>query len=414
MTTFERFERDIPKLMTDLAPARVPDYFDSMLQETARHRQRPAWSYFERWIPMGVLARTAPVRPFPWRTIIALALLVLLIAAALFAYSGSMQQRLPAPFGPARNGQIVFSTADGDISAVDPKTGTVRPLIIGETEDIAPWFSPNGQHFMFVRKISGGDAYFVADADGSNIRKLVDPRADWFEWSPASDRIVVRHWVDGVITTSIVDVASGASTKLDVGLDVQVPTWRPDHDQIVFSTDEAENHFLYVVNPNGKGLRRLATAPGAVNSPSLAPDGRSIAYATWEADKPGRQGRIHILDIDAGVDHEPALPASSGAPELDPIFSPDGTKLLLERYVPAGGYRLVIVPVDGNGPAITLGDLHPEFTNGASAMWSPDGKTILATYNNDHRTWLFSADGNSAQRVDWTTTDSLTWQRLAP
>ena len=28
MTTFERFERAIPELMTELSPARVPDYFD--------------------------------------------------------------------------------------------------------------------------------------------------------------------------------------------------------------------------------------------------------------------------------------------------------------------------------------------------------------------------------------------------
>ena len=413
MTTFERFERDIPELMTDLAPARVPDYFDSMLQETARHRQRPAWSYLERWIPMGVVARTARVRPLNVRPVLVLVLIGMLIAAGLALYVGSLPTRLPPPFGPARNGQIVFSTADGDISAVDPKTGTVRPLIVGETEDIAPWFSPDGQRFMFVRKVSGGDAYFVADADGSNVRKLVDPRADWFEWSPASDRIVVRHWVDGLITTSVVDVATGALTKLEVGLDIQDPTWRPDHDQIVFSTDQGEDHLFYVVNPDGKGLRRLATAPGTVNSPSLSPDGRSIAYATWEADKPGRQGRIHILDIDSGVDREPAFQSSSGSTELVPIFSPDGTKLLLLRNVPAG-YRLVIVPADGNGPAITLGDLHPLFTDGASSMWSPDGTTILTTYNNDHRTWLFSADGNNAQRVDWTTTGALSWQRLAP
>jgi Tol biopolymer transport system component len=414
MTTFERFERNVPELMTELAPARIPDYFDSMLRETAKHPQRPAWSALERWLPMGVYARNAQIRPFNVRPVLVLVLIGVLIAAGLALYVGSLPTRLPPPFGPARNGQIVFSTLDGDISSVDPKTGTVRPLIVGATDDIAPWFSPDGQRFMFVRKMTTGDAYFVADSDGSNIRKLVDPRVEWFEWSPASDRIVVRHRVDGLITTSVVDVATGASTKLDVGLDIQLPSWRPDHDQIVFSTDQGEDHLFYVVNPDGKGLRRLATAPGTLNSPSLSPDGRSIAYATWEADKPGRQGRIHILDIDSGVDREPAFQGSSGYIELAPIFSPDGTKLLLERYVPAGGYRLVIVPVDGSGPAIMLGDRRPELTNGAGSMWSPDGTTILTTYNNDHRTWLFSADGNNAQRVDWTRTGALSWQRLAP
>src|SRR6188508_2102584 len=52
MTTFERFERSIPELMTELAPARVPDYFDDMLRETASHGQRPAWSFPERCLPM--------------------------------------------------------------------------------------------------------------------------------------------------------------------------------------------------------------------------------------------------------------------------------------------------------------------------------------------------------------------------
>ena len=58
MTAFDRFERAIPELMTELAPSHVPDYFDDLLQQTARTRQRPAWSALERWLPMDVaLAR---------------------------------------------------------------------------------------------------------------------------------------------------------------------------------------------------------------------------------------------------------------------------------------------------------------------------------------------------------------------
>ena len=69
MTTFDRFEREIPELMAELAPARVPDYFDDMLQRPPGHDQRPAWSAPERWLPMGVIARTRPMRPLPWRPI---------------------------------------------------------------------------------------------------------------------------------------------------------------------------------------------------------------------------------------------------------------------------------------------------------------------------------------------------------
>ena len=69
MTAFDRLEPQIPELMNELAPARVPDYFDDMLRQTARTRQRTAWSSLERWLPAGVIARTDTVRQIPWRPI---------------------------------------------------------------------------------------------------------------------------------------------------------------------------------------------------------------------------------------------------------------------------------------------------------------------------------------------------------
>ncbi len=139
-----------------------------------------------------------------------------------------------------------------------------------------------------------------------------------------------------------------------------------------------------------------------------------MAYATWETGVSGRQGRIHVVGIDDGIDREPAWAGSAGTEELTPIFSPDGTRLLIERYEASGGYRLIVLPVDGGGPEIPLGEGHPTFTDGAVAQWSPDGKSILLTYNDDKTTWLYAADGTSSRQVMWTTDGELTWQRLAP
>ncbi len=47
-------------------------------------------------------------------------------------------------------------------------------------------------------------------------------------------------------------------------------------------------------------------------------------------------------------------------------------------------------------------------------MWSPDGRSVLLTYNDDQTTWLYAADGSSSQQVTWTTSGAMTWQRLAP
>ena len=44
---------------------RRPDYRDDLIRRTARTRQRPAWTFIERWLPMSVITvapRSAPLR----------------------------------------------------------------------------------------------------------------------------------------------------------------------------------------------------------------------------------------------------------------------------------------------------------------------------------------------------------------
>src|SRR6188472_4251072 len=109
MTTERRFDQDLPDLLTQVAQAPAPDYRDLIVQRTARTRQRPAWTFPERWLPMYVVTSRAAVTPrFPMRivAVAALLLIVLIVGAALIAGS---QHRLPAPFGPARNGLVTYA-----------------------------------------------------------------------------------------------------------------------------------------------------------------------------------------------------------------------------------------------------------------------------------------------------------------
>ena len=128
MTSIDRFERQLPELMADLASARVPDYFDDILQVTARTRQRPAWASLERWLPMDLAMPQALGRTRLAPRLVILALVGLLVAAALLAYAGS-QHRIPAPFGPAANGSMYFNAANGDVMAADPTTLTSRLIL---------------------------------------------------------------------------------------------------------------------------------------------------------------------------------------------------------------------------------------------------------------------------------------------
>lgn len=102
MTTERHLERDLPAILGEIATGRYPDYIDDVLATTAQRRQRPTWTFPERWLPVELVTSRAPVARMPWRQLGVLALIALLLAAAIVGYVASQQARLTAPFGPAR------------------------------------------------------------------------------------------------------------------------------------------------------------------------------------------------------------------------------------------------------------------------------------------------------------------------
>jgi hypothetical protein len=84
MTYEQRFVRDLPPILDDIALAPYPDYIDDVLAITAHRSQRPAWTFPERWLPMDLATKAQPGVPrIPWRIVGVLALLAALIAATL-------------------------------------------------------------------------------------------------------------------------------------------------------------------------------------------------------------------------------------------------------------------------------------------------------------------------------------------
>ncbi len=418
MTAFDRIERRLPELLDELAPASLPDYFDDMLQAAARSRQRPAWSAPERWLPMGVIARPLPNRPIPWRMIAIVAAIGLLAATALL-YVGS-QRRIPAPFGPAANGALAIGTADGDIATVDLVTGRTSALIGGPSYDSFPYFLNDGSRLLFDRRTSATDAaasIFIADADGSNGRELFAPAASvsWAGISPDGGRAFGVVKVAGHGRVAIADVANARRTELDLGLDVVSATWRPNHEQLVVTAAagsvavEAGGSVGYwVVNTDGSGLRSIAASKYAINEPTLSPDGRTLAYATWEP----TPGPIRVVDIDAGGDHP--LPTDTFATYLwqEPQFLPDGTKLLAYQFLQESDppvAQVAIIDV-GTGSVTTMGPTagNPQ----PNVHFSPDGTKIVASYS-DGRAWIFDIDGRNGRQLTWSAPAGMSWQRVA-
>ncbi len=90
MSALDRFDRDFAEALADLAGPRTPDYIDDVLVRAVSRRQRPAWTFPERWLPMSVLTRRLPLFPaLPARTVSLLLILLLLLAATIVGYSTS-------------------------------------------------------------------------------------------------------------------------------------------------------------------------------------------------------------------------------------------------------------------------------------------------------------------------------------
>jgi Tol biopolymer transport system component len=421
MTTLDRFEQHLPEDLAELAAAGIPDYFDDLLQEAARTRQRPAWSSLERWLPMGVTA-LSPVsnRARSMAGFVLLILVGLLVAAGVAAYAGSHLQRIPAPFGPAGNGLMFYASADGDIFSVDPAKGGSRAIVAGPTADSIPIPSRNGQRLAFVRTVTGGIQVMIAGQDGSNVVSLPQTLAGFSEidWSADDSHLAVISVVDGKQALSIVAADGSGSTTLDLGVEPH-DLWYLADGRIVFegtSVGGSEpSYALYVVNEDGTGLKPI-TAPttdqGAWIGVRPSPDGRSLVYHRWHL--PDEPGRLHVLDIATGNDRSITIDDTGDENHEGAHFSPDGSHILFTRFT-TDATRLAIVPVAG-GSAISLGPNALD-VDAPIAEYSPDGKTVVAYYPSTKELWLLDATGGQAggdRLLSLPVSEPPGWQRVAP
>jgi hypothetical protein len=430
MTSPRRFEQDLPEILADMYPAGTPDYRDDLFRQTARVRQRPAWTFLARWIPMDFATRRLPIAPLPWRTIGVLVLVILLAAATLLVVVGS-RSHVPAPFGPARNGPIAY-TIGGDIFVRDTLTSPERILMGANGEVNRFWgFSPDGTRFLFTNLYGGQEYLHTANADGSAERQifglpLTDAAAAW-----SSDSRTVAVTVDENHQRHLYLAHSDGSpaTRIELG-DLQ-PTdvaWRPPNGAELLVRGKAGNGHvdLYLLNSGGANIRPLHLPSPLifgpdwdVSGPVWSPTGDRIAYnAVERAPSSGVEHfRVHLVSPDGSGDV--GLPGPNASiQEAWPIFSPDGRWIAVHRWqwkADNGQGWLAIIPADGSP---TARDIGPKLDGGEDTgivkAWSPDGTRILAYSNGTGGTFSIDPVTGTYEKIAWTTADLPDYRRLAP
>ena len=426
MTTFDRFERAIPELMTELAPARVPDYFDDMLRETASYGQRPAWSYPERWLPVEITARPLSARSFPWRPLAILALIALLVAAGLAVYIGS-QTRLPPPFGVAGNGVLLYRASDGRIVSLDPADGSTATVVPASDALVDPLPSRDGRRIVLATYGSTSTAKLtVRGIDGSNPITLAGDykELDVVDWSPDGTKLAIVSNRDGIQSITVAETDGSGAREISLATEVRQVSYLPD-DRLLFVAAERTGErcgaydtpdqtcTLYIVNEDGTALEVLIPSADfhGINTLSPSPDGSKLLWVEWTT---GAEGRLHIFDLGERVDR---VVPDDAFPSLYSMnrawFSPDGTRILFD-FFEADGDHWGIVPSTGGTP-IRIGQKFPD--KGSDADWSPDGRYVLARFGTSDTTgelWLLDSTGGGAdRRLEGNIPYLPPWQRVA-
>ncbi|HZM72792.1 MAG TPA: hypothetical protein VFC71_05400 [Candidatus Polarisedimenticolia bacterium] len=436
MTSDRRFEQDLPELLAQLAYGSTPEYRDHVVQETARMRQRPAWTFPERWIPMSTItARLAPLPRLPWRTIglVALLLAALVVGALL---SAGRNDGLPSPFGRAANGSVAYS-ADGDIYTVDPASGSARAVVTGSATDVGPVWSRDGTHLAFFREKTGNPGtgrLYVGRADGSGViavtPKLV-VNVSHYSFSPDGRHIVYLEEVrDGQRTMWVANVDGSGALPFDLdGMEADWPAYRPDGSEILFAGGEALSGLgngIYAVNV-ASGVVRMIVAPSA--NPSLetlswSPDGSQIAYVEWNPQEGGPCSKVvHVVAADGSGDRR--LPVPAGTTCQEPVaWSNDGTRVVVVRNLAGSDLAVfAIVPADGSGVGLDTTGLTKKIEglgglSGVTGEWAPDDTAILVTPTGAGDSplpqLLIDPLTGASRPAPWAATSQPTWQRLAP
>jgi Tol biopolymer transport system component len=266
----------------------------------------------------------------------------------------------------------------------------------------------------------------VADADGSNVTKLLGAGFWQAEFLPGSDQMVVLKPVDvdGQLEMSIIDVADGATVRtFDVGpeiVDWGVKPRPPDGRELIFvgrPEDESDELALYGVGVDGTGLRMIgAPAPGHDDEWSfldgaISPDGSTIAYWNLKptgATSPIADQQLHMRDLETGQE----LPVPFGRDGLLPRFSPDGSMILFQGWWDdLSGDQLYVAPVDGSEPPRPIG---PKFleANGQAFGFSPDGTMVFS--NGTGEGMLIDLASGKTTELTGNGPEAAGWQRLAP
>jgi len=255
------------------------------------------------------------------------------------------------------DGRTILFDVLGDIYALDAAGGTARPLLSGMAYETQPVFSPDGRQFAFVSDRSGASHLWIANADGTGLKRLSrDEGAAIYSspaWSPDGRFVYVSRSIHADLAFEMMmydrDGGAGvqvtkAKTNGDEGFDRRINALgaapSPDGRYLYYAQktgtlwhDRYLPHWSIVRRDLRSGAEQTVIAsPGGAMRPMLSRDGRRLAYASRDGTRTG----LRLRDIETGEDRWIAAldhDSREGGYYVDLVprftFAADGRSILL-------------------------------------------------------------------------------------
>ena len=281
--------------------------------------------------------------------------LAVLAAALAFGYASVGVLRASADAAPS--GRILF-VRGGDLFVTSADGRDVRRLVRNAEQ---PAVTADGRRIAFVRD----ESIWVMGRDGSGQKRITSGTRDWTPaWSPDGRTIYFGREIEG-------KSASG-------GYEFAWP--------------------LYRMNADGSGVRQL-TRPVASDhgecheSPSVAPNGRAIAYAIIDECDRGTPAGVFAIDpVGRRVELAGYDTRTAG---FDPDWAPVGRAIAFATISDLYGEP------DGIGIASPGSRARRVYRRTASdPAWSSDGRWIAFVRGGKRgQIWLVRRDGTGLRRL---------------
>ncbi|MFZ5697845.1 MAG: Tol-Pal system beta propeller repeat protein TolB, partial [Pseudomonadota bacterium] len=186
---------------------------------------------------------------------------------------------------------------------------------------MSPTWSPDGRQFAYVSFESGRPVIFIQDRASGQRRKIAAftgingaPM-----WSPDGRRLALTLSRDGNAEIYLYDLAGGGMTRLThhPAIDTE-PSWAPDGKSLVFTSNRSGGPQIYRLDIATGAVQRL-TFEGNYNARArVMPDGKALILVHRDASDRFRiaiasveRGTLQVL-TDSSLDESPSI-APNGA-----------------------------------------------------------------------------------------------------